>query len=82
MFRELIPRLANDYRVIAPDLPGFGFTDVPAERNNPYSFDQLVPTINAFTRALSIGEEIARALGFGGWNAIKGAQFRENLLTS
>ena len=30
MFRELIPRLANDYRVIAPDLPGFGFTEVPA----------------------------------------------------
>ena len=28
MFRELIPRLANDYRVIAPDLPGFGFTEV------------------------------------------------------
>ena len=29
MFRELIPRLASDYRVIAPDLPGFGFTEVP-----------------------------------------------------
>src|SRR5262249_49324620 len=32
MFRELIPRLAKDYRLIAPDLPGFGFTEVPAER--------------------------------------------------
>src|SRR5215470_16529724 len=32
MFRELIPRLANDYRVIAPDLPGFGFTEVPIDR--------------------------------------------------
>src|SRR5262245_21703820 len=31
MFRELIPRLASHYRVIAPDLPGFGFTEVPAE---------------------------------------------------
>jgi pimeloyl-ACP methyl ester carboxylesterase len=30
MFRELIPRLATDYRVIAPDLPGFGFTEVSA----------------------------------------------------
>src|SRR6202453_1951059 len=29
MFRELIPRLADRYRVIAPDLPGFGFTEVP-----------------------------------------------------
>jgi pimeloyl-ACP methyl ester carboxylesterase len=39
MFRELIPRMATSYRVIAPDLPGFGFTTVPAERNYKYSFD-------------------------------------------
>ena len=31
MFRELIPRLADQFRVIAPDLPGFGFTEVPGE---------------------------------------------------
>jgi pimeloyl-ACP methyl ester carboxylesterase len=54
MFRELIPRLANDYRVIAPDLPGFGFTEVPAERKYAYSFDGLALTIEAFTRALNI----------------------------
>ncbi len=41
MFRELIPRLASDYRVIAPDLPGFGFTEVPAERKYSYTFDRL-----------------------------------------
>jgi pimeloyl-ACP methyl ester carboxylesterase len=41
MFRELIPRLANDYRVIAPDLPGFGFTEVPFERKYPYSFRSI-----------------------------------------
>lgn len=54
MFRELIPRLAGDYRVIAPDLPGFGFTDVPAERKYVFSFDRLSATINAFTQALKI----------------------------
>src|SRR5580693_10753983 len=54
MFRELIPRLAIDYRVIAPDLPGFGFTEVPPERKYPYSFDQLAFTIDAFTQALKI----------------------------
>src|SRR3984957_8956217 len=54
MFRELIPRLANDYRVIAPDLPGFGFTKVPPERQYPYTFDRLAFTIDAFTRALKI----------------------------
>src|SRR5262249_17979018 len=54
MFRELIPRLADHYRVIAPDLPGFGFTEVPAERKYAYSFDGLAVTIEAFTRALKI----------------------------
>jgi pimeloyl-ACP methyl ester carboxylesterase len=54
MFRELIPRLANDYRVIAPDLPGFGFTEVPSERQYTYTFDQLALTLEAFTRALRI----------------------------
>src|SRR5215475_6837695 len=54
MFRELIPRLATDYRVIAPDLPGFGFTEVPAERKYSYKFDHLAQTIEAFTRAIKI----------------------------
>jgi pimeloyl-ACP methyl ester carboxylesterase len=54
MFRELIPRLAGGYRVIAPDLPGFGFTEVPAERQYIYSFDRLAATVNAFTQALKI----------------------------
>src|SRR5579864_6580509 len=36
-YRELIPRLADRYRVIAPDLPGFGFTEVPAARNYKYT---------------------------------------------
>src|SRR5215813_381133 len=54
MFRDLIPRLADDYRVIAPDLPGFGFTEVPAARKYVYSFDGLATTMAAFTRALGI----------------------------
>ena len=54
MFRELIPRLADQYRVIAPDLPGFGFTEVPVQRNYKYSFDALAQTLEAFTEALKI----------------------------
>ena len=54
MFRELIPRLAGQYRVIAPDLPGFGFTEVPVWRNYPYTFDALAGTIEAFTEALDL----------------------------
>ncbi len=54
MFRELIPRLADRYRVIAPDLPGFGFTEVPEQRKYTYTFDALARTITAFTEALKL----------------------------
>ena len=54
MFRDLFPRLASTYRLIAPDLPGFGFTEVPAERNYHYSFENLAGTTNAFVEALGL----------------------------
>jgi pimeloyl-ACP methyl ester carboxylesterase len=54
MFRELIPKLATRYRVMAPDLPGFGFTTVPPERNYEYSFDALAHTAEAFVEALKL----------------------------
>ena len=65
MFRELIPRLADDYRVIAPDLPGFGFTEVPAGRKYLYSFDQLALTIEAFTRALKLDRYAIYVFDYG-----------------
>jgi pimeloyl-ACP methyl ester carboxylesterase len=65
MFRELIPRLADEYRVIAPDLPGFGFTEVPTERKYVYSFDQLALTINAFTRALKLDRYAIYVFDYG-----------------
>jgi pimeloyl-ACP methyl ester carboxylesterase len=54
MFRHLMPRLASSFRLIAPDLPGFGFTEVPAERKYQYTFDNLAVTINAFVEALNL----------------------------
>ena len=54
MFRHLMPRLASSFRLIAPDLPGFGFTEVPSERQYRYTFDNLGVTINAFVEALNL----------------------------
>jgi pimeloyl-ACP methyl ester carboxylesterase len=54
MFRELIPRLADRYRVIAPDLPGFGFTTVSEEINYRYSFDSIATTMQAFVDSLGL----------------------------
>ena len=65
MFRELMPRLAGKYRVIAPDLPGFGFTTVPAERKYRYSFDALAKTIEAFTDALKLTQYAIYVFDYG-----------------
>jgi pimeloyl-ACP methyl ester carboxylesterase len=65
MFRELMLRLADEYRVIAPDLPGFGFTEVPAERKYVYSFDQLAKTIDAFTKALNLSRYAIYIFDYG-----------------
>ena len=65
MFRELIPRLADQYRVIAPDLPGFGFTEVPVERKYTYSFDALARTLEAFTKAVGISHYALYVFDYG-----------------
>jgi len=65
MFRELIPQLATKYRVIAPDLPGFGFTDVPAERNYQYTFDNLAATMEAFVQALELEKYALYVFDYG-----------------
>jgi pimeloyl-ACP methyl ester carboxylesterase len=53
-FRQLIPLLAPHFHVIAPDLPGFGFTEVPEARNYLYSFDGLARTLADFVDALAL----------------------------
>jgi pimeloyl-ACP methyl ester carboxylesterase len=64
-FRELMPRLADRYRVIAPDLPGFGFTNVPAERGYRYTFDALAETIDKFAQALNLSKYVLYIFDFG-----------------
>lgn len=65
MFRQLIPLLAGHYRVIAPDLPGFGFTEVSQERKYAYSFEALTGTIEAFTDALSLMQYAIYVFDYG-----------------
>src|SRR6202167_3358920 len=64
-YRELIPRLADRYRVIAPDLPGFGFTEVPSERRYVYTFDALAKTIESFTNALNLKKYALYVFDYG-----------------
>jgi pimeloyl-ACP methyl ester carboxylesterase len=65
MFRDLIPLLADKYRVIAPDLPGFGFTVVPAAREYVYTFDNLATTLGAFVDALGLDRYALYVFDYG-----------------
>lgn len=77
-YRELIPRLADRYRVIAPDLPGFGFTSVPAARNYQYTFDSLARTILAFTDALDLSRYALYIFDYGVPTGLRVAMERPN----
>jgi len=54
MFRDLIPLLADAYHVVAPDLPGFGFSDAPDRKKFVYTFDHLASVIDGFTQAIGL----------------------------
>jgi pimeloyl-ACP methyl ester carboxylesterase len=54
MFRNLIPILSKKYHVIAPDLPGFGYSDAPDHDKFQYTFDNLAGTVQAFVDKLDM----------------------------
>lgn len=54
MFRNLIPQLADDYHVVAPDLPGFGFSDAPDHNTFQYTFDHLTEVIGDFVEQIGL----------------------------
>jgi pimeloyl-ACP methyl ester carboxylesterase len=82
MFRELIPRLADRYRVIAPDLPGFGFTEVAKERKYLYSFDALAGTMDAFTDALGLNRYVIYVFDYGAPTGFRLAMHRPERVTA
>lgn len=54
MFRELVPLLSDRFRVVAPDLPGFGRSDMPLDGSFSYTFANLARVIDRFTEAVGL----------------------------
>jgi pimeloyl-ACP methyl ester carboxylesterase len=54
MFRDLIPALAGDYHVYAPDLPGFGLTVAPPRGRFDYTFDNLAQVVDEFIHVVGL----------------------------
>jgi pimeloyl-ACP methyl ester carboxylesterase len=65
MFRNLIPNLAERYHVIAPDLPGFGFTEAPDRKQFAYTFDHLAQVIDQFTQAIGFNQYAIYVFDYG-----------------
>ena len=65
MFRDLMPLLANQYRVIAPDLPGFGNTKAPPRGQFDYSFENIYKVIEGFTEALNLNKYSLYVFDYG-----------------
>jgi pimeloyl-ACP methyl ester carboxylesterase len=54
MFRNLIPALADKYRVVAPDYPGYGHSSMPPHDTFDYTFDNLAKVIDEFTEKVGV----------------------------
>ncbi len=65
MFRDLLPLLADRYRVVAPDLPSFGFTTSPPATEFAYTFDHLAEVIDRFTQALGLARYALYLFDYG-----------------
>src|SRR6516162_825728 len=65
MFRDLIPQLADRFRVIAPDLPGFGQSDMPERTKFSYTFDNVAGVIDRFTEVIGLGRFAIYVFDYG-----------------
>ena len=65
MFRDLIPQLSDRFRLIAPDLPGFGQSDMPERTKFSYTFDNIAGVIDRFTEVIKLGRFAVYVFDYG-----------------
>jgi len=65
MFRDLIPLLADRFHIIAPDLPGFGQSDMPARAKFKYTFDNIAGVIDRFTEVVGLNRFAVYVFDYG-----------------
>src|SRR5258705_1491598 len=65
MFRDLIPLLADRFHIVAPDLPGFGQSDMPPRENFRYTFDNIARVIDRFTEVIGLDRFAVYVFDYG-----------------
>ena len=82
MFRNLIPSLAESYRVVAPDLPGFGFSDAPDRKHFRYSFENLAKVIDGFVQEIGLSRFAIYVFDYGAPVGLRLALARPERITA
>ena len=65
MFRDLIPKLADRFHIVAPDLPGFGQSDMPSRDSFAYTFDNIANVIERFTEVVGFDRFAVYVFDYG-----------------
>jgi pimeloyl-ACP methyl ester carboxylesterase len=65
MFRDLMPRLTERFHIVAPDLPGFGQSDMPSRERFKYTFDNLAGVIDRFTEVIGFNRYAVYVFDYG-----------------
>jgi pimeloyl-ACP methyl ester carboxylesterase len=65
MFRDLIPLLADRFHIVAPDLPGFGQSDMPSREQFKYTFDNVASVIDRFTEVIGLNRYAVYVFDYG-----------------
>src|SRR6266481_2543653 len=65
MFRDLIPLLADRFHIVAPDLPGFGQSDMPPRDKFGYTFDNIARVIDGFTEVIGLDRFAVYVFDYG-----------------
>ena len=65
MFRDLIPLLADRFHIVAPDLPGFGQSDMPPREKFSYTFDNIARVIERFTEVIGFDRFAVYVFDYG-----------------
>jgi pimeloyl-ACP methyl ester carboxylesterase len=65
MFRDLIPLLADRFHIVAPDLPGFGLSDMPSRDAFSYTFESIANVIDRFTEVIGFDRYAVYVFDYG-----------------
>src|SRR5262245_58620615 len=64
-FRDLIPLLADRFHIVAPDLPGFGQSDMPSRQKFSYTFDNIANVMDRFTEIIGLDRFAVYVFDYG-----------------